>query len=134
MEEIEAEEETNRSKRGEKKTISESSHQNNNEDNIPQKGQKNKAGSGNWIDFYSTTVGNKDSQLSKFLTLKMLESSNFSPKFIDFLRECLMFDPKDRMKAFDLLSHPVFRKYNKIYISQQIVMTKPITRVEKHNL
>jgi len=47
----------------------------------------------------------------------MFESANFSPKFIDFLRECLMFDPKDRMKAFDLLSHPVFRKYNKIYIS-----------------
>ena len=50
------------------------------------------------------------------------------------MRECLMFDPKDRMKAFDLLSHPVFRKYNKIYISQQIVMTKPITKVEKHHL
>ena len=47
----------------------------------------------------------------------MFESTNYSPKFTDFLRECLMFDPKDRMKAFDLLSHPIFRKYNKIYIS-----------------
>ena len=45
-----------------------------------------------------------------------------------------MFDAKDRMKAFDLLSHLVFRKYNKVYISQQIVMTHPITMVEKHNL
>jgi len=34
IEEIEAEEET-RSKRGDQKTISESSHQNNNDDNIP---------------------------------------------------------------------------------------------------
>jgi hypothetical protein len=45
-----------------------------------------------------------------------------------------MFDPKDRLKPFDLLSHPIFRKYNKIYISQQITMTYPITTVEKHNL
>jgi serine/threonine protein kinase len=64
----------------------------------------------------------------------MFESQNYSAKFIDFLKECLMFDPKNRMKAFDILSHPVFRKYNKVYISQQIVMTSPITKVEKHNL
>ena len=64
----------------------------------------------------------------------MFEGQNYSSKFLDFLKECLMFDPKDRMKAFDLLSHPVFRKYNKVYISQQIVMTHPVTMIEKHNL
>ena len=68
------------------------------------------------------------------MNLKLFESSNYSPKFIDLMRECLMFDPKDRMKPFDLLSHPVFCKYNKIYISQQIVMTRPVTKVEKHHL
>jgi serine/threonine protein kinase len=47
----------------------------------------------------------------------MLDKDNYSGKLLDFLKECLMFDPKDRMKAFDLLSHPIFRKYNKIYIS-----------------
>lgn len=63
----------------------------------------------------------------------MFEHTNYSAKFIDFMRECLIFDPKDRMKPFDLLSHPVFRKYNKIYINQQIVMTRPVTNVEKHH-
>lgn len=72
--------------------------------------------------------------LRKFLGLKLFESQNYSSKFLDFLRECLMFDPQDRMRAFDLLHHPVFRKYNKVYISQQILMTKPVAEVEKHHL
>ena len=99
--------------------------------------EKSPEKAGNWIDFYTTTQTDQksnDSYLSKFLNLKLLDKDNYSTKFLDFMRECLMFDPKDRMKAFDLLSHPVFRKYNKIYISQQIVMTKPITKVEKHHL
>ena len=45
-----------------------------------------------------------------------------------------MFDPKDRPRAFDLLSHPVFKKYNKVYISQQIALTRPVTEVERHAL
>ena len=115
-----------------KKDESFSENSGNKEMESPQKSSPEKQE--NWINFYSTNQENKDSQLSKFLQLKMLESANYSPKFIDFLRECLIFEPKDRMKASDLLSHPVFRKYNKIYISQQIVMTRPITKVEKHHL
>ena len=38
------------------------------------------------------------------------------------------------MQAFDLLHHPVFRKFNKVYISQQVMIATPITRVEKHHL
>lgn len=87
----------------------------------------------NWIDFYSTNQ-DIDTPLSKFLTMKMFENNNFSQKFVDFLKECLIFDPKDRLKPFDLLSHPIFRRYNKIYISQQITITYPVTTVEKHSL
>lgn len=129
MEQMEAEE--NGSDKG-KDHISESSHQNQNDDDKTKK-PKDKSG-GNWIDFYSKGSGNNDSQISKFLNLKLFEKQNFSAKFIDFLRECLMFDPRDRMKPFDLLSHPVFRKYNKIYLSQQLVLTRPITKVERHHL
>jgi serine/threonine protein kinase len=88
-----------------------------------------------WIEFFAQ--GEEDQSeclLSKFLTLKLFDPSNFTPAFVDFMRELLMFDPKDRLSAFDLLSHPVFRKYNKVYLSQQIILTKPITRVEKHQL
>ena len=88
-----------------------------------------------WIDFFAQ--GEEDQSecsLSKFLILKLFDPSNFTPAFVDFMRELLMFDPKDRLLAFDLLSHPVFRKYNKVFISQQIILTKPITRVEKHQL
>jgi serine/threonine protein kinase len=95
-----------------KNSFSDNSQQNDDDDEAPQKGK-----GGNWIDFFSPNQDN-DSQLKKLLTLKMIERQNYSAKCLDFLRECLMFDPKDRMKAFDLLSHPVFRKYNKVYISQ----------------
>lgn len=89
---------------------------------------------GDWMNKFFENDKTNDSRLIKFLGLKLFESQNYSKKFIDFLRECLMFDPADRLKAFDLLHHPVFRKYNKIYISQQILMTKPVTEVEKHHL
>lgn len=64
----------------------------------------------------------------------MLETENISSKFVDFLRECLMFSPSERPRPFDLLSHPIFRKYNKVYVSQQVPMTYPVTRVEKNQL
>ena len=56
--------------------------------------------------------------LNKFLTGNLLDQQNYSQKFLDFLRETLMLEENDRMQAFDLLHHPVFRKYNKTYISQ----------------
>ena len=85
---------------------------NEDDDEAPQKGKQ-----GNWIDFFSPNQDN-DSQLKRFLTLKMIEPQNYTSKWLDFLKECLIFDPKERMKAFGLLSHPIFRKYNKVYISQ----------------
>lgn len=87
----------------------------------------------NWMNFYASK-DEQDSQLKRFLTLKVFEPGNYSAKFVDFVKECLVFDPKDRLKPFDLLSHPCFRKYNKIYASQQLVLAHPITQVEKHHL
>lgn len=78
--------------------------------------EKSKDG-GDWMNKFFENDNTKDSHLKRFLSLKLFESQNYSKKFTDFLRECLMFDPADRMKAFDLLHHPVFRKYNKIFIS-----------------
>jgi len=63
-----------------------------------------------------------------------LDSANYSSKFLDFLRECLMFDPADRLKPFDLLSHQIFKKFEKIYVSQQVVVSRPFTSVEKYHL
>ena len=70
-----------------------------------------------WMSLYKNKDGS-DNQLKCFLTCKMLESGNYSAKFMDFLRECLMFSPQDRQRPFDLLSHPVFKKYNKAYVSR----------------
>lgn len=109
---IDAEEAAGDNSPNQKNSFSDNSQQNDEDEDSPQR-QKG----GNWIDFFSPNQDN-DSRLKKFLTLKMIEPQNYSSKFLDFLKECLVFDPKDRMKAFDLLSHPVFRKYNKIYISQ----------------
>ena len=78
-------------------------------------GKINKSPEKDWMEFYEKTDDINETQLAKFLGLKMLDASNFSAKFLDFVKECLVFDPKDRMKAFDLLSHPVFRKYSRVY-------------------
>lgn len=112
VEQMEAEE--TGSGKGNKAFSENSNHHKDDDDAIKKSKDKN---GGNWIDFYSKPISTNDSQVSKFLNLKMFEKQNFSAKFIDFLRECLMFDPRDRMKPFDLLSHPVFRKYNKIYLT-----------------
>lgn len=40
---------------------------------------------------YQADKDEQEGQLKRFLSLKMLETENLSAKFLDFLRECLMF-------------------------------------------
>ena len=58
-----------------KNSFSDNSQQNDDDDEIPQKGK-----GGNWIDFFSPNQDN-DSQLKKLLTLQMIERQNYSAKW-----------------------------------------------------
>ena len=70
-------------------------------------------------------------QLHKLLKGDFLDYSRYSPLFLDFLHECLLFNPVNRMNALEILSHPLFKESNKTYTESQVLVTAPLTLVEK---
>jgi serine/threonine protein kinase len=68
----------------------------------------------------------------KFLTASpaFLDRSKYSDSFLDFLSECLVVSPEQRLSALDLLAHPIFKTQSKIYNKeQQIALTTPLSLV-----
>jgi spore cortex formation protein SpoVR/YcgB (stage V sporulation) len=58
-----------------------------NEDQAPEKSK-----SSGWHEFFAKDGTKTDqSLLVKFLTMKLVDPNNYSAKFLDFLKECLMF-------------------------------------------
>lgn len=87
-----------------------------------------------WVDFYIT---NNDYDFANLVNGSFADFSNFSELFLDFLQECLVMDVTERQSAISLLSHPVFKSFNKNQSEvcrQRHIRSSPIVSFEKQYL